>query len=134
MNILLDTHIALWAIIDDPSLSKKARELILNQENTLYISTVSFWEIRIKTLLHPDKFPLNYDVFCGLCIKAGYKIANISLAAVDYHARLNRAGSAPRHQDPFDRMLICQAAVGRMKFLTHDHLLTDYHEECIELV
>ena len=48
MNILLDTHIALWAISDDPKLPKKAKELILDPDNTIYYSAVSMWEVMLK--------------------------------------------------------------------------------------
>jgi hypothetical protein len=44
MNLLLDTHIAIWALNDDPLLSPKARELILDPDNTIYYSAVSVWE------------------------------------------------------------------------------------------
>ena len=48
MNLLLDTHIALWALNDDPSLSEKAKELILDPDNTIYYSMVSVWEVLLK--------------------------------------------------------------------------------------
>ena len=48
MNILLDTHIAVWAITDDPRLSEKARELILDPDNSIYWSAVSTLEVNNK--------------------------------------------------------------------------------------
>lgn len=48
MNILLDTHIAIWAISNHPSLSKKARKLISDPDNTIYFSSVSVWEVLLK--------------------------------------------------------------------------------------
>ena len=48
MNILLDTHIALWAISDHPRLSKAAREFITDPDNTIYYSSVSAWEVLLK--------------------------------------------------------------------------------------
>ena len=48
MNILLDTHIAVWAITDDPRLSARAREIILDPDNSIYISAVSTLEVNNK--------------------------------------------------------------------------------------
>lgn len=48
MNILLDTHIAVWAIVDDPRLSVKARNLLLDPDNTIYFSSVSTLEVNNK--------------------------------------------------------------------------------------
>ena len=48
MNILLDTHIALWAISDDERLSEEAKEIILDPDNTIYYSAVSVWEVLLK--------------------------------------------------------------------------------------
>lgn len=48
MNLLLDTHIILWAITDDDRLSEKARNLILDPVNIVFYSVVSVWEVLLK--------------------------------------------------------------------------------------
>ena len=48
MKLLLDTHIMLWAMADDEQLPEKARELIQNEENEIYFSIISLWEIQIS--------------------------------------------------------------------------------------
>lgn len=48
MNLLLDTHVLIWALTEDARLSEKAREMILDPENTVYYSAVSVWEVSIK--------------------------------------------------------------------------------------
>ncbi|MBQ1197393.1 MAG: hypothetical protein IIX47_02170 [Spirochaetaceae bacterium] len=48
MDILLDTHILLWSINDDPRLTEKAKNLIFSKDNTLYYSIISMWEVAIK--------------------------------------------------------------------------------------
>lgn len=55
MKLLLDTHILIWALADDPKLPQKARELILDENNVFYASVVSLWEVTIKHDLHPVK-------------------------------------------------------------------------------
>ena len=66
MKYLLDTHIILWALLDDKSLDKKVKELILNKNNEIYYSTVSSWEVEIKH--QKDKnFKLSGEQFIFLC-------------------------------------------------------------------
>ncbi len=50
MKILLDTHILLWTISNDLKLPEKARKLIENEENEIYYSIVSLWEVELKRL------------------------------------------------------------------------------------
>jgi hypothetical protein len=52
VKLLLDTHIALWAVTDSPKLRAAARELIVAAENSLYVSAASIWEIAIKYALN----------------------------------------------------------------------------------
>ena len=54
MNVLLDTHILLWALSNDVRLPEKARVLIENEMNEIYYSIISLWEVEIKHLTHPD--------------------------------------------------------------------------------
>ncbi|MGL6199624.1 MAG: PIN domain-containing protein [Lachnospiraceae bacterium] len=61
MKVLLDTHILLWAISDDARLTEKARKLIENEDNEIYYSIVSLWEVEIRHLLHPDAMPVSAD-------------------------------------------------------------------------
>ena len=58
MNLLLDTHVAIWALNDDPALSVKARELIMEPDNTIYYSAVSVWEVMLKHARRPNDIPL----------------------------------------------------------------------------
>ena len=57
MNVLLDSHILLWALTDDARLSEKARKIILDPENLIYFSAVSVWELTMKRLLYPKEIP-----------------------------------------------------------------------------
>ncbi len=131
MNLLLDTHIAIWALNDDPALSDKARELILDPDNTIYYSTVSVWEVLLKHSRRPDNIPFNEKDFSEGCREAGY----IPLGLADKHIlavhTLTRPDSAKEHNDPFDRLLLAQAKVENLSFLTHDELIPDYEEKCI---
>ena len=54
MKLLLDTHILMWTLTDDPRLSASARTLIEHADSEIYYSVISVWETDIKHLLHPD--------------------------------------------------------------------------------
>ena len=134
MNILLDTHIAIWALNDDPKLSAKARELILEPGNTIYYSAVSVWEVLLKHARRPLNITFDETDFSEGCQEAGY----IPLALADKHIlavrALSRIPGSKEHSDPFDRLLLAQAKVEDMLFLTHDELIPGYGEKCVILV
>lgn len=131
MNLLLDTHIAIWALNDDEALSAKARELILDPDNTIYYSTVSVWEVLLKHARRPESIPFDEADFSEGCKEAGF----IPLGLSDKHIlavrTLSRPANSKEHNDPFDRLLLSQAKVENLSFLTHDELISDYQEKCI---
>ncbi len=134
MKILLDTHMILWAFTDDIRLSEKARSFICDENNTIYYSVLSAWEVTIKHMLHPDQFLIGGKEFCNLCQKAGfYELALISDHVSELET-LQKKKSSKSHNDPFDRMLISQAKHEGMRFLTHDKMAKLYNEHCIEFV
>ncbi|MEI8209140.1 MAG: type II toxin-antitoxin system VapC family toxin [Methylococcales bacterium] len=59
MNLLLDTHVALWAITDNPKLSQKARELIMSPRNNVWVSAANIWEIAVKHALGKGDMPIS---------------------------------------------------------------------------
>ncbi len=131
MNLLLDTHILIWALCDDVRLSEKARDLILDADNVIYYSPVSVWEVSLKHALHPDNVSFTSREMARFAQEAGF----LSLTMRDRHVfaaeTLVRKKNAPEHHDPFDRLLVGQAKAENMSFLTHDALLPDYEERCI---
>jgi len=131
MNLLLDTHIAIWALNDDAALSQKARELILDPDNTIYYSTISVWEVLLKHARRPESIPFDEADFCEGCKEAGF----IPLGLADKHIlavhTLSRPDDVKEHHDPFDRLLLSQAKVENLSFLTHDELIPAYGERCI---
>lgn len=126
MRILLDTHIALWILSDDPRLSKNARVLIEDETNELYISTVSLWEIEIKNNKRPEKMKTNAKDFLYYCNQAGF----IPLAIDNNHV-INLTTLSDKHNDPFDRMLLSQAGFENLKLMTHDSKIISYDVDYI---
>lgn len=124
MRLLLDTHIVLWALLDDPRLPATARDLILEPETEVCVSAASIWEIAIKRSLakgRPDDMPITGEQGLMWCRQAGYTIVPVTAehaAAVGSLALL--------HRDPFDRMLVAQALCEPMRLLTHDPALKAY--------
>lgn len=121
MNLLLDTHIALWAIADSPKLPAKARELIANPRNTVWVSAASLWEITIKHSLGRGDMPVSGQEALAYFQQAGYRLLPIepehaiAVSELPHH-----------HADPFDRLLVAQARQVPMHLITHDALVARY--------
>ena len=132
MNYLVDTHVLIWALKDDPKLSVKAREILLNKENAIYYSFANVWEIAIKHALHKTSITFSSRNFEELCKQAGYLLLETSCSHAYMVETLKYADNAPReHRDPFDRLLLAQAKSENMLFLTHDGLIPYYNESCV---
>jgi PIN domain nuclease of toxin-antitoxin system len=131
MRLLLDTHVALWAVRDSPRLSRRARELIADLNNPIHVSVATLWEIAIKFALRkgrPNDMPISALNASTIFRRAGYEL----LSVTPQHA-LAVADLPPAHTDPFDRMLIAQARAEPMRLLTSDAAVAAYGEG-IELV
>lgn len=131
MKILIDMHIAIWAVLNAPKLSKKAREIILDTENEIFYSTASIWEITIKHMLHPNGIRMNGSILEEGCEANGYIALPILNSHVASLETLKRPQNAPRHNDPFDRIMVAQAKSENLMFLTHDSLIPYYNEPFI---
>lgn len=134
MNLLLDTHILIWALNDDSRLPSKAKDMILNGDNTIYYSCVSVWEVSIKHSSHPDNVEFTGKELSHYCREAGYNPLIIRDEHVFALETLGTADNAPPHHDPFDRLLIAQAKTENLTFVTHDSLLSNYNERCVMIV
>jgi PIN domain nuclease of toxin-antitoxin system len=125
MNLLLDTDAFLWAIDNDPKLSQKARDAIVDGNNIVFVSAATAWEISIKKAIGKLKVPsgdyleeLRLHRFTPLDITTEHALAVENLP--------------PHHKDPFDRMLIAQAHVERLTLVTRDSRMKAYAVPAIE--
>ncbi len=134
MNILLDTHIAIWAIGNHPSLSQKARALISDPDNTIYFSSVSVWEVLLKHDSPKNNLTLSPKEFVEYCEESGYYQLHLSAKHVLTAASLDISKVDKEHRDPFDRLLLSQAKAENYSFLTHDARLPLYNEKCTIMV
>lgn len=128
MNLLLDTHVALWAITDSPKLSKKAREMIESPKSVVWLSAATVWEIAIKHSLGRGDMPVSGQDAMRYFRESGYRF----LPVEPEHAAAIEDLPA-HHRDPFDRILIAQALVEPMRLLTHDPVVARYSDTIIEI-
>ena len=133
MNLLLDTHVALWALTDDKRLSEETRALIEDADNHIYISAASVWEIAVKYQIHRENMPISGKRFSAYCKKAGYYFLSIDISHVAQLENLSQNKNS-RHKDPFDRILIAQAQRERFTLLTHDRAFLDYKSNQVRIV
>nr|VFJ76856.1 MAG: PIN domain nuclease, a component of toxin-antitoxin system (PIN domain) [Candidatus Kentron sp. FM]VFJ77067.1 MAG: PIN domain nuclease, a component of toxin-antitoxin system (PIN domain) [Candidatus Kentron sp. FM]VFK23869.1 MAG: PIN domain nuclease, a component of toxin-antitoxin system (PIN domain) [Candidatus Kentron sp. FM] len=116
MRVLLDTHALLWWFTDDDRLSETAREIIANEENEIFVSAASAWEIATKQRIGKlHGVPEAAERFSELVDADGF----LHLPITYLHSL--RAGSYPNgHRDPFDRMLAAQSEIDKLTLVTKD--------------
>jgi PIN domain nuclease of toxin-antitoxin system len=124
MNLLLDTHVLLWWLNDEPILSKKSRAAIAEGKNLVFVSAAVVWEIRIKEALGKLEIPRNFK---RVLESQPFEMLDITVE----HAHAVKDLPA-HHQDPFDRMLVAQAKVEGFTLLTHDARLKKYKVSLME--
>jgi len=118
MRLLLDTHIVLWWLLGDKQLPLLARKLVSDRGNTIFVSPVSIWEIRLKESLGKLSVPADFELRLN-----AESFEALPLTAKHAHA----AGTLPwHHRDPFDRMLVAQAQVEKLQLLTADGVVGAY--------
>lgn len=122
MRYLLDTHSLIWFIGGDTQLSSDARQLIDDEENELFISVASLWEMAIKFSIGKLNLGQPYDqMFPEQLEKNSIEILSIT---VDH---LKTVSNLPfHHRDPFDRLIIAQAQVEHLPIISMDTVFDDY--------
>ncbi|MCL2055398.1 MAG: type II toxin-antitoxin system VapC family toxin [Oscillospiraceae bacterium] len=126
MRCLLDTHTALWLFNEYENLSAKARSIIENKANTLYVSIVSAWEIAIKTSINKLEFEDGVEIFLSAVNNNPTKLINIPPQSLKIVEKLEFI-----HRDPFDRLLIATAMAENMTIITADKYIQKYEVEWV---
>ena len=117
-QLLLDTHIALWAFASPKLLKPEIRAAIADPRNTVVVSAISVWEVEIKRALGRLDAP---EGFAALCIERGFDALDITFRHAEVASAL-----PPHHSDPFDRMLIAQAIAEDLELVTKDRAMSAY--------
>jgi len=122
MKILIDTCSFLWFIEDNPKLSSVAKNLIEDENNEIFLSIVSVWEIAIKASIGKLSIIKPVDKFIKTQLKANdIKLLNITFQDVCF------VYSLPfHHKDPFDRLIISQAITRKLPVISYDSVFDSY--------
>ena len=121
MNLLLDTHLLIWATSMSERLSSPAFKLMEQPQHQLNFSAVILWEITIKRGLRRPDFIVDFSLLYPGLIENSYT----ELVIKSSHS-LALDQLPPIHKDPFDRMLVTQAVFEGMLLLTSDSVVVQY--------
>jgi len=126
VKYLLDTHILLWAVEDNPKLSQKVRQIINDDDNDLLFSVASIWEIAIKVGRGKPDFTFNPTILRRILLDAGY----LEMPILGHHVPFVQ--DLPNiHKDPFDRLLIATAKLEGFILVTADTHVAKYDNQII---
>lgn len=130
MTYLLDTHYMLWAISDTKKLSKDIKAIITNPDHRVVVSTISFWEVSLKSAIGKLKITgFSPEDFPGACLQVGFEIEGLSAEDSSTYHQLK----ATYHKDPFDRMLIWQAIRNNYILISTDSNVKKYNSEGLKV-
>ena len=122
MRVLIDSHVFVWTLLDDPRLSKAAKQTLRSTQHELFFSIVSLWELSISIRLGPLRDLTSSIAF----LHDQLAEFRITLLPLRYDDILATEHLDPHHRDPFDRLLIAQAIANRLTLLTGDAILHRY--------
>ena len=119
MDLILDTHVALWWASDPDRLAATAVEAIEDNANTVWFSAASTWELAIKA--KSGKLQIDVTRFVGELDQQGVRLLDIE------HGDAIAAGLLKwSHRDPFDRMLAAQTLEREFTLFTRDGALVEF--------
>lgn len=126
MDILLDTHAFMWFVNGDPSLAKKAKEVIESTDNQRFLSVASLWEMAIKINIGKLSLSQPYHL-----VKQQIEDNDIELLPIEFDHTLQFVSLPLHHRDPFDRLIIAQAMTEAMTVITKDENFKHYPIEIV---
>lgn len=131
MKYLLDSHIFLWSLMEPSRLSEKVSRILIDPDNRIYISAITFWEISLKYGL--GKLTLNGvspDQLPAYALQTGFDLLPLSPEeSAGYHQL-----EASWHRDPFDRMLIFQAIQNGITLISKDDHIARYQSVGLKVI
>lgn len=117
---ILDTHTLLWFFDGNEKLSSQAKDIIQTEDN-VYVSIVSFWEIAIKQSIKKLELENRPSELITLAEQESINILQISPKHLDVIKTLEKI-----HNDPFDRLIVAQAQCEDMTIITKDLIIPKY--------
>ena len=132
MKYLLDTHVFLWSFLDTKRIRQKTLEIIADEENEIFVSPISFWEIAIKN--QTKKINLEgINILHLPHIADEYNFTILNPEPYDYIS-IGQIPQKENHHDPFDRMLIQQAIRNDLVLISKDEKFPQYEENGLQLM
>jgi len=122
MRILLDTHVLLWLLSEDPQLGTSARDVVTDPANDVFVSSASLWEITVK--LRIGKLKANLQQIIAGCQQTGLRFLDISH---QHYITLAGLPFFDDHRDPFDHLLVAQAITESMTLVSDDRNIPRYN-------
>ena len=124
MRLIVDTCVFLWIASAKHRLSRPAADLIADPENQVLLSAASAWEIGIKHAL--GRLPLPLGLAPAAFIPEARERHGLDALAITEGDTFELGRLPPLHQDPFDRMLVCQAISRQAVIVSPDPLIAQY--------
>ncbi len=132
MKYLIDTHIFIWSVLDSAKLPYNIKAIIEDYSNEIIVSSITFWEISIKTQLGKFDFG-RFDISLLPQIAEEYNFIIDNPTADDY-ATYHNLPMLHKHRDPFDRMLIHTAIRRNIPILSCDSHFDQYRQFGLKLI
>ncbi len=121
MKYLIDTHVFIWFVENLPNLRQAARNLIESNNSEIYISIASLWEISIKTSIGKLQMNRKFEDIIDVLNENSIEILPITFAHTIENNQLPF-----HHRDPFDRIIVSQAIIENMNFVSSDDVFDEY--------
>ncbi|SNT40382.1 PIN domain nuclease, a component of toxin-antitoxin system (PIN domain) [Granulicella rosea] len=122
MKLLLDSNVLYWSVFDREKLTAKVRELLEADQNELFVSRASLWELSAKAsrggLAMPDS---SIRFLLGRVEEIGITTLPIEMSYI-----LKSETLPYHHSDPFDRLIVAQALEEGLTILTSDSDIPRY--------
>jgi PIN domain nuclease of toxin-antitoxin system len=118
VRLLLDSHIALWAVGDPTRLTRAAVEILEDGANEVFVSSASIWELRLKSSRGKLTLPPEFEKYL---LETGF-----SELPVRWPHAVRAAELPPIHSDPFDRLLVAQSIIEGLVLVTRDDSILKY--------
>lgn len=122
MNLLLDTHVFIWEVLEPEKLSPTVINLIKNKDNKLLLSIASIWEMQIKIGINK----LHFDEPLSKVVAKQREINEVEILPINLDHIWQLDQLPLHHKDPFDRMLIAQAITENIPILSIDNIFQKY--------
>lgn len=121
-NLLLDTQIFIWAYAKSRALPKRISDALDDENNQLYLSAASSWEMQIKEQIGKLNLPSDAESF----IELEMALNNIQLLPIGNRYVWTLKQLPLHHRDPFDRMIIAQAIADDLTLISADRIFIKY--------